>query len=347
MQKQCSVLFIALMNTITYGATNWKLPDLRLRIDQIHFLGSHNAFLSKEDGWNYAQQKWSVLKQLENGVRFFEMDLGMDGKHLAICHGTCAGMMKGGKSLATLAGLDKYITFKKAFSMIADWLKKPENEKEIVIIAFDIGRDKAMAKDQIDTEISSLTDISSMILTPGEWKPEEHNGEWPTLQWMYDNKKRIILFNPQIGNSPKYTYYQWRYIGGTPPGNTDPVKSAHLRGQSKEAFTDENERQKIQRIFQLNHFSDVSEKYAQKLVHVGAQISPANKKLKKAKRSAKISDNKQSTIQAVVDECKKQNLMNGKDPNIIFLDWTHKFIEDNGLEMINRWNEREAQRLPA
>lgn len=347
MQKQCFVLLIALTGTIAYGATNWKLPDPRLRIDQIHFLGSHNAFLSKEDGWNYAQQQWSVPKQLENGVRFFEMDLGMDGKRLAICHGTCAGMMKAGKSLSTLAGADSYITFKKAFSMVADWLKKPEHQKEIVIIAFDIGRDKKMGKNEIDNEISSLNDINSMILTPAEWNPDEHNGEWPTLQWMYDNKKQIILFNPQIGNSPKYTYYQWRYIGGTPPGNTDPVKSAVLRGQSQEAFTDENERKKIQRIFQLNHFADVSEDYAQQLVEVGAKILPGNKKLKKAKNSAKISDNKQSTIQKVIAECKKKNIMNGKDPNIIFLDWTNKFIDDNGLEMINRWNEGEVQRLLA
>lgn len=346
MKKQYMLLLIILINNVIHGVTNWKLPDPRLRIDQIHFLGSHNAFLNKEDGWTYAQQKWSVPKQLDHGVRFLEMDLGKDNNHLAICHGQCAGKYKLAKGASTFIGLDGYVSFKDAFKNITAWLLKPEHKKEIVIIALDIGREKTLKPNDVDDELSTLKDVNSMILTPSEWNPDEHDGDWPTLQWMRNHKKQIIILNGQKDNSPKYTYYQWRYVGGTPPGNTEPAKSARMRRQSLEAFTDDNERAKIQRIFQLNHASDVSEKYVSDIATAGSKVGVVSKEnAKKIKEKSKISDNKRTTIQAVIDECKKQNIMNGKNPNILFFDWTHKFINDNGLEMINEWNDEAAKNL--
>jgi len=319
--------------------TKWELPDPRLRIDQVHYLGSHNAFLNKHAGWIYAQQKLSVKDQLKYGVRVLEVDIGQDGKHLSICHGSCHGTHKVLKK-------GKFKSFKDGVQNIAEWLKNHPNE--IVILPLDNKRDTAIPADQVDNEIASMPHVVPMVLTPNDWKPEEHDGEWPTLQWMRDHKKQIIIFNAAKGTSPKYTYYQWRYVAGTVPGTTDPEATARLRNQSlEEQYSSPEERAKIQRIFQMNHDTAISEQYAVDLFNVGAKVglTGSKQKTKKIQEKSKISDNKRSTIQKCIDACKRNNVGGGKNPNILLLDWTEKYIADNGLEQINQWNREEAAKL--
>ena len=70
----------------------------------------------------------------------------------------------------------------------------------------------------LDSHIEA-SGIQNMILKPSDWNPAEKKG-WPTLRWMIDNNKRLVIFNDknaaEMGfqtNTPlassKYTYYQW------------------------------------------------------------------------------------------------------------------------------------------
>lgn len=318
---------------------NWNLPDPRLRIDQVHYLGSHNAFLNKHAGWLYAQQKLSVMDQVARGVRVIEIDIGQDGKHLSICHGSCHGVHK-------LIKKGHLKSFKQGIENIAEWLKHHPNE--IIIVALDNKRDKTIPVDQVDKELTSLSHVAPMILKPSDWKPEEHNGDWPTLQWMRDHKKQMIIFNAAQGTSPIYTYYQWRYVAGTTPGTTDPQATASLRNQSREEpFSSPDERMKIQRIFQMNHDTAISEQYAIDAFNAGAALGLTGNKAKtqKIQAKSKLSDNSRATIQKVVNACKAKGIAGGKNPNILLLDWTNKYIADNGLEQINKWNMEEKARL--
>jgi len=179
-----------------HPTATWQEPDRRLRLDQASFLGSHNALISQENGWTYAQQKWSLTHQLDHGIRSFEFDLGTQpGKaQLFVCHGSCkdSKVQKLGK--ASLEGI-RFDTFQDKLKELAYWLKK--HPREVAFVSLDNARDKAIKRNHADMDIEALymKDVVSMILTTQDWDPKEHNGDWPTLQWMNDHGKQIVIFN--------------------------------------------------------------------------------------------------------------------------------------------------------
>lgn len=185
-----------------------------LRYHQVAYLCAHNAFSAKEHGYPiYAQQQWSIKKQLEHGVRALMLDTHLyknsalttivkttekTGQEIAswfgkkkpaepeadeiyLCHGPCdltaAFLMDVGKRPQRL---------KTALNTIATFLK--ENPTEIVTIFLE---DYVKDAKKLDAAFQQVKDF---LLVPADWDPKKEKG-WPTLSWMQKNNKRLVVFN--------------------------------------------------------------------------------------------------------------------------------------------------------
>ena len=349
--------------TRSHGYEKWNAPDRRLRLDEVSFVGAHNALIAKEDKWVYAQQQWELTKQLDEGIRAFEIDIGSQpGKNkLFICHGSCKNIED-----KLQRGLASYDTFISKMQELARWLKK--NPQEIVVLTLDNMRDKDIKQNQFDRNIEMLSDdIRDLILTNADWNPMDHNGDWPTLQAMNDHLKQIVIFNPlkfgSTQDSPQYTYDMWKYVVGNRGSVSDPKAYTMMRGDSRRAYApdQEEERKKYQRFFLLYHSNLASEDYALSGYKTAKQAEATTKEMgaklgfktdaATAREEAneisalKVSKSDYATIKKVVDDCKAAGLMNGKNPNWLMIDWTNRFIESNGISMVNGWNDEAASQI--
>jgi len=61
-------------------------------------------------------------------------------------------------------------------------------------------RKKEVSDKEITSYILEKSGISNMVLTPSDWNLTQ-KGEWPTLQWMIDNNKRLVILNECRGYS--------------------------------------------------------------------------------------------------------------------------------------------------
>ncbi len=368
------IISLLCINTSIFTYVKWQKPNPQLRLDQVSFLGAHNSLMAREDGWIYAQQLWTVTKLLDAGVRSLEIDLatmpddkgGVKNK-LFVCHGTCSA---GGQ--VQKAG--KFDTLIDKMPIFTNWLKK--NPDEIIILQLDIGRDKAMKPNQFDTNIDMLPqDQKDLILKPSDWLPEDHGGVWPTLDWMIKNNKRIVIFNLKDNDSPKYTYDHTHYINSS---GSSPMKDNYTKLTSKSQAADDANKGKIQRMFQLNQTNFLSEQYAlegynlyrkadlvknkanKAFTDLGKKLNltskkaaeQADKELKQAQAEVdklleKVPKSDYTTLARIVQDCKDANLLGGKNPNILQIDWIDQFIPTDGLKMINQWNDEAMKNLPA
>lgn len=357
---------------------HWELPNKQLRLDQISVLGAHNALESEEDGWIYAQQKWGLNRLLNEGVRALEIDLGtMAGMdvvqenkhHLYICHATCEE-----SRVQKTGGIQgKFASFKGKMKQLAKWLH--EHPTEVVFLMTDFFRDPSIKENQIDSELETLDTVKTLILRPQDWDPEAHNGNWPTLQWMNDHKKQIVIFNQKYKDSPIYTFFIYKYVGVTEASSGDAAIYTKLDSASRKFYTGNPELQKkIQRFLQLDLSPDIATKDAKKVVQFNVQAKSTIKKafntktsekeaLKKAAQRkeegkaskdpsmkelieiSRIYDNKRSTIAPIVQNLKAANVMGGRNPSFLMLNFSDKFVNDRGLIMINEWNQEAAKNL--
>lgn len=205
MKKKICFLLIStiILNSKTYGEneySKWQLPDSSRRYHEVTFLTAHNAFSNVEDGYIQPQQQWSLEKQLEMGIRGFMLDThyyrqnNKKRNQVYLCHGSCR--------------LTRYLlrpfkgeppTLTGALEIIKNFLSK--NKKEIITIFLE----NYTKKDDLDIAIKEAK-IDKYILKPTDWNPEKNMG-WPTLKYLQEKNKRLIIFN-QTGET-KYAYDEW------------------------------------------------------------------------------------------------------------------------------------------
>lgn len=227
------------------------------RFNEVSLLGSHNAAISQAAGWRYYQQGWSLRDQLAAGVRYFEIDLGSDKKNtkLMICHKSCEGKCEG-IPCSWQKRDGSYDTLQKVMKIFEEWLVK--HPDEIIVWMIDSGRDKYMRANQLDEEIDKNSGFNRFILKPTDWDPAQHNNEWPMINWMRINNKRLVIFNsrPEL-DSGKYTYHYWRYIAPSNLGITPEacnVRNASVLRRQENNYADPAELS----LYQLSHHTDIS-----------------------------------------------------------------------------------------
>lgn len=217
----------------------WKLPDGRLRLDQVAYLGAHNAHANLEEGFLYSQQLWSLDKQLKNGVRHLLIDLwkGKEGSgkgKILLCHDDCEKV-----SRTLRAGNKNHVTFKRYLEQIKDFLTKNPRE----ILSLDLER--YVPNDEVLKDIESIPGLYKYVLTPADYDPHKYGEKWPTLDWLIAKGKRLIIFD--TGDPSKYGYNIDSYVIRNMYGTHDLNKACQIRSKPKDA-----------RLFQLNYFGTVA-----------------------------------------------------------------------------------------
>ncbi len=279
----------------------WVLPDDRLRLDQVAYLGSHNAHANLQEGFVYNQQLWSFPKQLEHGIRHFLIDIwiGKKGKNkgkLLLCHGECET-----QSLASRSGIPHHL-FTHYLRIIKDFLDKHPKE----IITFEL--ENYANTDQILKDIQSVPGLSNYLFTPAI---NPVKGQWPTLQWLVNKGKRLIIFDTVTGVE-KYGFNTNDYITRNMYGSYDLDKACRLRGEKKPDRT----------LYQMNYFGTIA-------VPVPSPDQPIHNSPKQLKK--------------VLKRCQQKGVIpHGKKPNFIVLDHVHR---GNAMKWVNELNRQALQSL--
>ena len=222
----------------------WKLPDGRLRFDQVAYLGAHNAHANQQEGFLYSQQLWSLENQLKHGVRHFLIDIwvgkeGADKGKLVLCHEDCEK-----KSRPQRAGKKYHVTFKAYLEKIKKFLDT--HPKEIVSLELE---NYASAKETAGV-IDSVPGLRNYILTVSDYDPDKNDGKWPTLDWMISKNKRLIIFDTGAVENETYGYgYKTdRHMVRNMYGTHDIDKACQVRGSVR----------KGSRLYQLNYFGTIA-----------------------------------------------------------------------------------------
>ncbi len=230
-------LFFKLMLLVTCAsayATQWKRPDLNTPYNQICFLTSHNSFSSIAYGYfPYAQQSWTITDQLKNGVRALMLDtyeykgllntvtnavgLSLGSKpQVVLCHGNCD--LSSTLLRPARAGVQ---TLDSALKEVETFLKNSTTEVVTIILENYVTDEEFLN--------NAFNRVKKYILTPQDLY-SLHN-EWPTLTWMTNNNKRLVIFSDTTETSR--LFFKWDHIAESQYGTVDPKEAAKERERSQ------------------------------------------------------------------------------------------------------------------
>ena len=231
-------------------ADDFILPSFDRRYDQVCYLSSHNSYAAESYGYVYANQRYSIDDQLQKGVRAFALDIynycgrawffGKETCYLAMCHGGCE-INKLIQPTTAFTGPNKLVDAA-LFWMLRFLVKHPT---EIITIYLENHAYDYKQLDQTfeDTEYEGQR-LSSLVLKPTDWNLITQR-QWPTLEWMITNNKRLVVFNtnspsrqgyasPLYFASSQYTFYQWPVCAENQYAELDFSKAAQQRSESKD-----------------------------------------------------------------------------------------------------------------
>lgn len=226
-------------------------PSQDRRYDQVCYLKTHNAYSCERYGYVYANQYYTIEEQLERGVRGFEFDTYKHctkknaGSHkctVSLCHGVCDVSNKwiykpwkpGNEALCFVAN---------GLVPIKNFIEKHSDEIVTIQLENYVLFDRGAHEDMLDEYIES-SGVAPFVLRPQDWDPSQG---WPTLAWMIQNNKRLVIFNDKAADkqtkkqeilnrpyaSTKYTYYQWKTIVQNQWGGAKDInKALQERGSS-------------------------------------------------------------------------------------------------------------------
>ncbi len=276
------------------NTTMWLLPDANKRLDEVTFLAAHNAYANYTDGWRYAQQRLTINQQLIHGVRAFLLDIHLHNGTIVLSHGGTRG----------LYGLQKsgpYHLLASALTAIQQFIET--HPYEIITIFLE----NFVDSDRLTHEIESIHEFHKLLLTHTDWDPTQHTYQWPTLKWMQEHNKRIIIFNEDKSRSRTVSsdnpfYSVWHHVIESKYGTTNLKHACKQRPESQK----------------LNHHTR-----SLSLLNFFGTISFAKSKRK----------NSYHMLKKFIDNA--QQLTLGKKPTWIALD----FIDQgNALQLINELN---------
>ncbi|HEX2977764.1 MAG TPA: phosphatidylinositol-specific phospholipase C domain-containing protein [Candidatus Babeliales bacterium] len=321
--------FCLFFAAIVLGEDQFIMPSLDRRYDHVCWLASHNAYAAERHGYIYANQYYTLAEQLELGVRQFELDLEKKGSRIRVCHGSYT-LNK------FIQPFKKNIDFKKkVLSLFKEFLEKHPNE--IITITIE----NRVTKCGILDEHLEQSGIAYLILKPEDWNPIEKEG-WPTLQWMVEHNKRLILFNDIPGHkqgfnthlqfaATKYTYFQWATIAQNQwAGVKDFTVALKERLHSKTEH-----KGCVRYLFELDHFAlggkilgGSFSRFLDKLAYGYTPFVTNYKKINGAKL--------QAVFERVLKEGLDTGILKGRYPNFIKVDYVN---EGNPMKLVNYINE--------
>jgi hypothetical protein len=189
------------------------------RYNHVAYLTTHNAFNAGEDGFTFPNHNFGITRQLEDGVRGLMIDVYDEGGVATVYH-----------SVAILGTT----TLESNLVEIKNFLDA--NPNEVVTIIFEC---------YADFELIETAFLNTEML---DYALEQDLGEeWPTLQQMIDDGKRLVVLSDRNDAAPgeNWYHYVWDYAVETPFSNN-----------SNSDFTCEfNRGDEGNDLFILNHFA--------------------------------------------------------------------------------------------
>jgi hypothetical protein len=189
------------------------------RYNEVAYLTTHNAFNAEEDNFQLPNHTYGLTRQLEDGVRGLMIDVYDEGGVATVYHSF---------SFLGTATLESNLT------EIKDFLDA--NPTEIVTIIFECYADFVLVETAfINTGMLDYT------------LEQDLNDDWPTLQQMIDDNKRLVVLSDRDDAAPgeNWYHYVWDYAVETPFSNN-----------SNADFTCEfNRGDENNDLFILNHFA--------------------------------------------------------------------------------------------
>ncbi|MEE1820593.1 PI-PLC domain-containing protein [Streptomyces sp. SP18ES09] len=163
------------------------------RLDEVSFLGTHNAFTNYEDSrWSSVSQSESLRHQLDNGVRGLSLDthwyerstwlcvisFGSDcyPSDVYLCHGDCK----------TFAGVTYALprqSFRSAMQTVVDFLEA--NPQEVVTV---------FLEDYVSAQrLGDSLGLDQLLFRPDAWNVRGQG--WPRMTDLVGAGKRLLIFS--------------------------------------------------------------------------------------------------------------------------------------------------------
>lgn len=328
-----------------YPTLNGVLPET-MRLNEVHFLGSHNSAMSKEHKWRYYQQDVSIKKQWKQyGVRAFKIPL-----HYFIPSNTKRNTIKKifnkgykGDSYIVLAhepngGTNAKLTrlqreanaypepAEAFFSQLANLLEEDKNEIAIVMIESYLSvktKENGMIDDprpqhQMLQEILQNSGAAKYVYSLKE--NAYGNQTWPTLGEMRSKNQRLILISSRReDNLDHVSLYR---------ENAFVITLENLQKSNFEGMRSEGRSHNSQFLL-MNHFAEVSIPKGEKIANF-LKIIP-NKWIQKASNGRElVTDYNYFNSYDLIKKHIKllRNHENVAPPNILLIDFVNK--GDNG-----------------
>jgi hypothetical protein len=289
----------------------WRIP-LDRRYDETTFLTAHNAYANSEEGWPYAQQAWSLSRQLDAGVRAFMLDLhfgkGLGKKNeIYLCHERCSG-----------TGFER--KFSKALDLFADFLERHPDEVVTLLLenkakasmgspsprVYDTIRRSRASRYLLDRREAPHPDTKDDPAPDPSEDPDVVR-EWPTLREMAEKGNRLVILDDKfLKGNPLTLGKHWAWAFENQYGTTDIQKACKPRTQSV------NENWSAERkLYLLNYFPTVS-------------VKPVG-----------LVTNDLTQLRKLIDVCADRKVATKRNPNFLALD--HIEFGD-GLALVNELN---------
>lgn len=186
------------------------------RYDEVAYATTHNAMSNEEDGFVGPNQRYSVRRQLADGVRGLMLDIHEDAGEVALCHAFCA---LGRTPLTdTLADIRAFL------------LRHPY---EVVTIIFESYVSAPRAE-----EAFAAAGLLDLVHSQPLGAP------WPTLEEMIAADRRLVVFTDREGGAFPWYHDVWAYAFET-----------HFSFSTPESMScDPNRGDPSHSLFILNHF---------------------------------------------------------------------------------------------
>jgi hypothetical protein len=187
------------------------------RYDEVAYATAHNAMANADDDFQAPNQRYSITRQLEDGVRALMLDTYEYLDDVYLCHAECSFL---GRRLL-LDGLAEIRTFLE------------RHPREVVSIIFE-----AYVSAEATADIFAETGLLPYVHT------QPLDEAWPALGEMIDSDRRLVVFSDRDRGVVPWYHYVWDYAFETHFAYEEPADFSCAPNRGDPASS----------LFVLNHF---------------------------------------------------------------------------------------------
>ena len=189
--------------------------------DQVAFATTHNSMSNQDDDWVTPNQKHDIVRQLQDGVRAFMLDLHNWEGQVMLCHFMCVA----GSTLLGMKPLDT------ALSEIKQFLD--DNPGEVLAIIFESYVDAG--------DVEAVFEAAGFS---GRLYSHRRGQQWPTLGRLIASGRRLVVFTDDENPNADWHHPVWDHCWET---DYDVQGPAQFSCEPNRGSPDND-------LFILNHF---------------------------------------------------------------------------------------------